>query len=429
MHSFRFLVCGFRCVVSAVTFALLSSPAIYAGDCDPDLRGKDRITKQEVVQWQQVLTSSGILSAALLEKDITFTAYVARVGDKNIVGVVVQKVEENLARAAFETQFRAAKGDEILLGFRNGGPVSFVTTKAANSAQAGTFSGKLNMSAMWEAEVSDADLAAHRGSLTTQLIDAIRITAASGQIDRAVPEKNGQRLMQKFGCFFRSLDYAGVSVPAGQSETDSVGGVVARASSTSPLEAAVRSTANCRSNFTVRGSMVRGTSYETYDEYPSLEYTAGLAAVEAVIVRAGLVVESTEKTAGTLSTVGKNTRGKDVRYQFTVVPTSGGIRVTIAQDLRVGKHGSDEAIRDEMCKVLSSIAETTTRAMAAKPSLPPAAKPPITPPVRTVEPEAQKAAPATGIEERLRQLEELYKKGLITEDEYKKKRAQILNSI
>src|SRR5215212_4845506 len=263
MHTVRMIVRSFRCVSVAVALTLLSASAIYAGDCDPDVRGKDRITKQEILQWQQVLTASGFLSAALFEKDITFTAYVARVGDRNVVGVIVQKVEENLARAAFETQFRAAKGDEIFLGFRNGGPVTFITTKAGNSAQAGTFSGKLNMSASWEAEVSDADIAAHRDALTTRLIDAIRITAASGQIDRTVPEKNGKRLMQKFGCVFRSLDSAGMSVPAGQqSETDSVGGVVAmhRASSSSPLEAAVRSTANCRANFTVSGSMVRGTS-------------------------------------------------------------------------------------------------------------------------------------------------------------------------
>jgi len=432
MPTVRMIVRNFRCVSVAVALTLLSASAIYAGDCDPDVRGKDRITKQEILQWQQVLTASRFLSAALLEKDITFTAYIARVGDKNVVGVVVQKVEENLARAAFETQFRAAKGDEIFLGFRNGGPVTFITTKAGNSAQAGTFSGKLNMSANWEAEVSDADIAAHRDALTTRLIDAIRITAASGQIDRTIPEKNGQRLMQKFGCFFRSLDSAGMSVPAGQQpETDSVGGVVAmpRASSSSPLEAAVRSTANCRANFTVSGSMVRGTSYETYDVYPASEYIAGLSTVEAAVARTGLVIESAERRAGILNAVGTNEKGKDIRYVFTVIPTSGGVRVTAARNLRLGTHGSDDAMRDEMCKVLSSIAEAMAAAVPPKPTLPPAAKSPQPAPVAKVAPETQKAAPATGVDERLRQLEALFKKGLITEEEYKTKRAQILNSI
>lgn len=432
MPTVRMTGRNFRCVSVALALTLLRASATYAGDCDPDVRGKDRITKQEILQWQQVLTTSGFLSAALLEKDITFIAYVARVGNRNLVGVVVQKVEENLARAAFETQFRATKGDEIFLGFRNGEPVTFITTKAGNSAQAGTFSGKLNMSANWEAEVSDADLAAHRDALTTRLVDAIRITAASGQIDRAIPEKNGQRLMQKFGCFFQSLDSAGMSVPAGQqSETDSAGSVVAmpRASSSSPLEAAVRSTANCRANFSVSGSMVRGTSYETYDVYPASEYIAGLSTVEAAIARTGLVIASTERTAGILNAVGKNEKGKDIQYEFTVTPTSGGVRVTAARSLRLGTHGSDDAMRDEMCKVLSSIAEAMAAAVPPKPTLPAAAKSPPPAPVAKVAPETQKAAPANGVEERLRQLEALFKKGLITEAEYKAKRAQILSSI
>lgn len=432
MRIFEHLAGAFPRVGLVVVFALLSAPAIYAADCDADVRGKDRITKQDVLQWQQVLTASGFLSAALMEKDITFSAYVARAGNKNILGVVVQKVEENLARAAFESQFRAAKGDEILFGFKNGDPITLVTTKAGNSSQAGTFSGKLTLSAMWEAEVSDADLVAYRDALTTRLVDAIRITAASGQIDRAVPEKNGQRLMQKFGCFFRLLDSSGVSAPGGQQQAsdshDALAGSRA-ASSSSPLEAAVRSTANCRSNFTVRGSMVRGTSYETYDEYPAADYSSGLATVEAVIAKAGLILESAERSAGTLIAVGKNEKGKDIRYVLTVVPTSGGIRVTLAREMGLGRHASDDVIRDEMCKILSSIAEAAAGAVAVRPARTAAATAPRPAPVRQPAPETQNAAPATGIEERLRQLDQLLKKGLITEEEYKKKRAEILGAI
>lgn len=426
-----------RSLTLALVLTVIIAPALFAGDCDPDLHGKDRITKQEVRQWQQVLTSTGIFSAALLEKDITFTAYVARSGDKNLIGVVVQKVEENLARAAFETQFRASRGDEIIFGFKNGDPVTFVTTKAGNGAQAGTFSGKLNMSASWEAEVSDDVLAAYRDALTTQQIDAIRITAASGQIDRGVPEKNGQRLLQKFGCFFRSLEGAGVTLAGGSQAPETGpanrGSASTGASSTSPLEAAVRSTANCRSNFTVSGSMVRGTSYETSDAFPATDYESGLGTVESVITRSGLVVESTEKTSGTLIAAGKNDKGKEIRYTFTVVPTSAGIRVTLARDVRIGTHASDDAIRDEMCKVLSTIAEAMASAVPPQPAPVAAASAPspsqkvvVVP--ETLVPETEKAVPGS-IEERLRKLEDLFKKGLITEDEYKKKRAQILSAI
>lgn len=403
--------------------------AAAAGECDPDFKGKDRITKKEVVQWHQVLTASGILSAALLEKDITFTAYVARAGDKNVVGISVTKIEENLARAAFETQFRASKGDEILLGFKSGDPVTFVTTRPGNNAQS-TLMGKLNLSANWEAEVSDAEMAGYRDALTRQVVDAIRITASSGQIDRAVPEKNGQRLREKFGCFFRMLNDAGASMAdaGGVPEGSGATAETRTPATSSALEAAVRSTANCRSNFDVSGSMVRGTSYETFDEYP-LNYEAGLAAVQAAIVRESLTVESTEPHSGTIVAAGTNAAGKSLRYKFTVVPAGREVRVTLEQDLRVGKHGSDNAIRDEMCKILSSIAEATAKAERVKPAPPPRAVSAAPPSPTSIEPAPKATAPAGGIEERLRQLEELFKKGLVTEEEYKKKRAQILSSI
>ena len=175
--------------------------------------------------------------------------------------------------------------------------------------------------------------------------------------------------------------------------------------------------------------MARGTSYETYDEYPASEYTAGLSTVEAAITRAGLTVESAEKTAGILNAVGESERGKAIRYEFTVIPAPGGVRVTAARSLRVGTHGSDDAIRDEMCKVLSTIAETMAAAVPAKAASAPAAKLVQPAPVTKAAPETSTATPATGVEERLRQLEALLKKGLITEEEYQKKRAQILSSI
>jgi hypothetical protein len=409
---------------------MFSAPA-RAGDCDPDVAGKDRITKQQVSEWQQVLTSTGILSAALMDNDVTFIASVSRVGDKNVIRVIVQKVEENLARAAFESQFRAARGDEIIFGFKNGGPVTFVTTKAGNAAAAGAFSGKLNMSAVWEADVTDADLAKYRASLTTQVIDAIRITAVSGQIDRSVPPKNGQRLMQKFGCFYRTVDYG--SVAGGQ--TASPGGDSAfggNTSSATPLEAAVRSTANCRANFTVGGSMVRGTSYATYDEFPGVPYAAALQATESAIAKASLTIESSEKTAGTITAVGETTKGGSGTFLFTVVPSSGGVRVSIEQRLHAGKHGSDDAVRDSMCKILSSMAESTAKTEAARPkvAMTEVPKPSVAEESASRVPEpAKKDSAAITPEERLRQLDGLYKKGLISEEEYKKKRAQILNSL
>jgi hypothetical protein len=421
----------------ALALLLGSATTVIAGQCDPDFSGTDRITKERVEQWQQVLTSTGLLSAALMDNDVTFSILLTRAGSKNLVSVAIQKVEENLARASFETQFRAARGDEVLFGFKNGSPVNLTITKGSNSAKAGSFSGKLNMSAVWEAEVSDTELANIRDALTTRLIDAIRITAASGQIDRAIPEKNAQRLMQKFGCFCRAVDSGG----GGMASANNALGPGAAPSpmrggggSQSPLEAAVRSTANCRVNFAVHGSMARGTSYETFDEIGGISYASALGVLEAVLTRASLTIDKAEKTAGTLTATGPNDKAKTVTYDFTIVPTSNGVRVSMSQALRVGRHGSDDAVRDSMCKILSSMAEVAAKAQeagAADVQVPKVAipQPSRAPTQQMIKPETTNTAAPSTVEERLRQLDELRKKGLVSEEEYKKKRAQILSAL
>jgi len=421
----------------ALALALLlgSATTVIAGQCDPDVSGTDRITKERIEQWQQVLTSTGLLSAALMDNDVTFSILLTHAGSKNLVSVVIQKVEENLARAAFETQFRAARGDEVLFGFKNGSPVSFTVTKGSNSAKAGSFSGKLNMSAVWEAEVSDSELANFRDALTTRLIDAIRITAASGQIDRAIPEKNAQRLMQKFSCFYRGVASGGGMASPNSDTAPGVAPSPTRGGggSQSPLEAAVRSTANCRLNFTVHGSMARGTDYETYDEIGGISYESALGVLDGVLARASLTIEKEEKTAGTLTATGPNDKEKTVTYDFTIVPSSNGVRVSMSQALRVGRHGSDGAVRESMCKILSSMAEAAAKAQeaaAADVQVPNVAIPqPSRAPTPQIKQETTNTAAPSTVEERLRQLDELRKKGLVSEEEYKKKRAQILSDL
>ncbi len=214
-----------RIVIPTLILLCVMPLSVVASDsCKPDVSGQDTITKKQVAQWQQVLSSSGFLSAALMDNDVTFTAYVQRGGDKNFVMVSIQKLEENQARAAFESHFHGAKGDQLLFGFKNGEPLTFVVTEVSNQAKVeGLITAKLNMSVVWAAEVSDADMAAMRDALTTKQVDAIRISQASGQVDQSVPDKNGKRLMEKFGCFYQALDKRGIDLSAASKAPQSVG--------------------------------------------------------------------------------------------------------------------------------------------------------------------------------------------------------------
>src|SRR5258705_13260349 len=95
--------------VIAVGTWCVAAPTVFADSCKPDASSQDRITKKRIDEWVQVLSSSGFLSAALLDNDVTFTAYVKRIGDHNFIVVSVEKVEESMARAAFESNYHGSK--------------------------------------------------------------------------------------------------------------------------------------------------------------------------------------------------------------------------------------------------------------------------------------------------------------------------------
>src|SRR5437016_4754773 len=95
-------------LVMAMLFCLASPSELRAG-CKPDFSGRDNLTKQPVDRWNQVLSSSGFMAAALLDNDVTFTASIMRNGARTYVILIFEKVEENLARAAFESHYHASK--------------------------------------------------------------------------------------------------------------------------------------------------------------------------------------------------------------------------------------------------------------------------------------------------------------------------------
>lgn len=145
---------------------------------------------------------------------LAITARVHRDGDKNYIVIIIEKKDEKLARMAFESRYHAAKGDQIILGFKNGDPLTFVATEVSNkAATSGFLTSMLKMSAVWAAEVSDASMAAARDTLTTKQVDAIRVSPASGDhFEQSVSYETGKALMEKFGCFYQALDKRGVDL-------------------------------------------------------------------------------------------------------------------------------------------------------------------------------------------------------------------------
>jgi hypothetical protein len=206
-------------IICVAVICILSLQA-SAQNCKPDYSQVDKITKQQTTQWGQVLfeTSFGhqLWDSSSVE---TITCRVGRYGNENAISIVIQKQENSIKDAAFEPSYRAENGNQFFFGFKDGEPLAFTSTEVANKTEvphsvlAGFSGTQLVTTVVLAATIQNKDLAALRDALTTKRIDAVRVgLAGNALLDKAVNEKNGEKMKQNFACFFQFLDKNGIDL-------------------------------------------------------------------------------------------------------------------------------------------------------------------------------------------------------------------------
>jgi hypothetical protein len=187
----------------------------WAQNCKPDISGQDKISKKQVDYWFKTVSTSGV----------AITVLVGRSAIGNSVGVQIDKQEAAAtSNTEFQSPLRALKGNQFYFGLKNGEPLTFVATDVSNEAKVSGsfmagFSGKnLYTKVVLEAVVQNKDLVTLRDALTRKQVDGVRIVLAGDVVIQAsVSDKDGAKLMEKFGCFYQHLDKNGIdlSVVAG----------------------------------------------------------------------------------------------------------------------------------------------------------------------------------------------------------------------
>lgn len=206
-------IAGVTCLILSCLFGAQA----MAGSCKPDVSREDSITKQKIDIWTQELFATSFMGSLWSTSEVGIVVTVGRYGLLNAINLEIRKSEESATNAAFEAAYRGAQGKPFYFGFKSGEPVTLVVTQVNNSAnvQQGLFAAKGVTTVVLSALLSDAQLGALRDALTTKPVDALRIVLAGDMtIDKPVGDKNGRRLMEKFGCFFQTLDERGVSLTA-----------------------------------------------------------------------------------------------------------------------------------------------------------------------------------------------------------------------
>jgi hypothetical protein len=199
-------------VAICVLMLCFSSSHVWAQNCKPDVSQVDKISKQPQDYWFQTIVTS----------DVAITVWLRSSANGNSVAVQIDKQE---AAATSNTQFQSAlhaeKGNQFYFGLKNGEPAAFVATtvqnetKVSGSFMAG-FTGKnLYTKVVLAANVQAKDLETIRDALTRKQIDAIRIVLAGDvRIDKSVNDKDGKKMMDKFLCFYHSLEKNGIGTSA-----------------------------------------------------------------------------------------------------------------------------------------------------------------------------------------------------------------------
>ncbi|HEY6802924.1 MAG TPA: hypothetical protein VI306_05025 [Pyrinomonadaceae bacterium] len=199
-------------VATCVLMFCLSPSHAWAQNCKPDGSGQDKLSKQQFEYWFKTVSTSGV----------GITVFVGRSGFANWVNVQLEKQEAAAtSNTEFQSPLRAEKGNQFYFGLKNGGPLTFVSTAVSNDAHVSGsflagFTGKnLYTKVVLSAVIQDKDMATLRDNLTRNQIDAVRIVVAGDAVIQAsVSDKDGVKLMEKFGCFYQALDKKGIDLTA-----------------------------------------------------------------------------------------------------------------------------------------------------------------------------------------------------------------------
>lgn len=189
------------------------SPCAAQGKCKPDISQVDKISNKRIELYSQQLFATSFLASMWKAQETYITLEFLQNGDEYAVQLRVEKKEGSVDRAVFESQYRAAVGQPIQLGFKSGNPLEIVVTNVGNNSQMTGFlsdSRRVSTTVILAAELKGDDLVRAREAFTTRQVQAVRVHLAGGVgLTKDVDDKLGRQLMQKASCFFDGLLIAG----------------------------------------------------------------------------------------------------------------------------------------------------------------------------------------------------------------------------
>jgi hypothetical protein len=111
----------------------------------------------------------------------------------------------------------------------------------------------------------------------------------------------------------------------------------------------------CHANFNVGGSVVRGTTYTSVDEYRGAYKPSVMAALTQALTEQSFTFTEPDKTADSFVATGTIGGREAQEVTFTVTPFPGGTRLSFHHRLGIGTRGRDETVQQDLCQILGKI--------------------------------------------------------------------------
>lgn len=111
----------------------------------------------------------------------------------------------------------------------------------------------------------------------------------------------------------------------------------------------------CNANFRVGGSVLRGTTYTSVEEYRGAYHSAVVAALKQAVAEQSFMFTELDRTAGAYVATGTIGDRELQEVTFTITPYPGGTRLSFNHRLGIGTRGHDEAVQQDLCRILSKI--------------------------------------------------------------------------
>jgi hypothetical protein len=124
----------------------------------------------------------------------------------------------------------------------------------------------------------------------------------------------------------------------------------------SPVSQAFAATPSaCFANFDSGGSVLRGTTYSSFEEYPGVRKRAATDALTQALTKRSFTILSSDDASGSLTAAGTIGGRESQTVTFSVMPMPGGVRLSFQHRLGIGTHGRDDRIQEDLCHVLGEV--------------------------------------------------------------------------